>query len=151
MTKLRDPLTPYMALCDVSESLGWEGVASVSGKKVNYLRKLSDPEAGRDISIQTAIRLDAAHLRSGGIGAPFQAAHTHQVHVLSMDAICVTPTPILSAVAIAAKEIGEAVAAALDLAGHTCDQRARRTAIREAEEGIAAMHALLITLKRGAR
>lgn len=151
MTKERDNLTPYMALCDVAEVLGWEGVATVTGLSVSYLRKLSDPDITREISMQNAIRLDAAHLRGGGIGTPFVEAAIAQVQMLSADVDAECPIPILAAVSTAAKEIGEAVAAALQLAGESNNARARRTAIREAEEGLAAMLALLTTLKRGTK
>ena len=151
MTKRRDPLTPYRALCDVEELLGWDGIAGVTRKAISYLRKLSDPDAGRAITVQDAIRLDAAFLRAGGIGTPFLEAHTAQIELLVTEADPVPVSPLLSAISIAAKEIGEAVAAAIDLASHAEDPKARQTAVKEAEEGVAAMLALLTTIKRGGR
>ena len=60
MTKPRPPLTFERALTRIAELIGWDGCASVLGKSESYVRKLSDPDIERSISIQYARRLDAA-------------------------------------------------------------------------------------------
>lgn len=147
MTKPRQPLTPYRALCRIEEVLGWDGIASVIGKNEWHCRKMSDPDTGREISLRDAARLDAAFQRAGGIGAPLREAYDAALSSLSDQAV--DPTDLLSAASIAAKEAGEAVAAAIDFARRAGCRTTRAAAINEAEEGIAALHTLISALKAG--
>ena len=55
MTKLRRPLTPYRALSRIADLLGWDGAADVIEKSESAVRTFSDPDTGREISLQDAI------------------------------------------------------------------------------------------------
>lgn len=146
MTKIRKPLTPYRALCRIEEVLGWDGIAAIIDKNVWHCRKLSDPDTGREISVQDAIRLDAAFQRAGGVGFPLMEAHFAQLAMMSDPGIS---APLMTALTAAVKENAEGIAAALTLVEHADDLQARRTAITEVEESIEASLALLFLIKQG--
>lgn len=147
MTKVRQPLTPYRALCRIEEVLGWDGIATVIEKNVWHCRKMSDPDTGREISLRDAARLDAAYQRAGGIGAPLREAFDAMLDLMG-DADT-DPLDLLTASSRAAKEAGEAVAAALDAVRRDDCRAARENAVRETEEGIAAFHTLISALRAG--
>lgn len=141
MTKERRPLTPYRALSRIADLLGWDGCAEVIGKSEWSVRKFSDPDAGRAISLQDAIRLDAAYRRAGGHGAPLFECYAARLNLL-VDASEDHATLLLDTSGKAAKETGEAVAAAIAAAANTTDTAARLHAIVEVEEGLEALQAL---------
>ncbi|WJS98226.1 hypothetical protein [Novosphingobium humi] len=147
MTKIRQPLTPYRALCRIEEVLGWDGIATVIEKNVWHCRKMSDPDTGREISLRDAARLDAAYQRAGGIGAPLREAFDALLTSLSDQEV--DPADLLTASSRAAKEAGEAVSAALDAARREGCPVARRVAVKEAEEGIASLLSLISALNAG--
>jgi len=145
MTKLRAPLTPYRALTRIADLLGWDGCADLLGKSESQIRKLADPDAGREISYQDAIRLDAAYRRAGGCTAPLMECYAAR---LGLEASSPDDKRILLAASSkAAKETGEAVSAALDAAALAGDPAMRDTAIQEVKEGIESLHALLFGLQ----
>lgn len=146
MTKPRKPLTPYRALCRIEEMLGWDGIAAIIEKNVWHCRKLSDPDTGREISMQDAIRLDAAFQRAGGAGFPMMEAHFAQLAMLSQRD---RAGPLIAALSTAVKENAEGIAAALTLTEHADDKAARRRAITEVEESIEASLSLLFLIKQG--
>lgn len=146
MTKVRQPLTPYRALCRIEEMLGWDGIAAILAKNIWHCRKLSDPDTGREISVQDAIRLDSAFQRAGGAGFPMMEAHFAQ---LAMMADRDVAAPLVAAMTKAVKENAEGIAAALALVDHADDPAARRTAIREVEESVEASLSLLFLIKQG--
>ncbi|MBG6116229.1 hypothetical protein IWY39_000033 [Sphingobium sp. JAI105] len=148
MTKDRRPLTPYRALSRIADLLGWDGCAEVIGKSEWSVRKFSDPDAGRSISLHDAIRLDIAFRNAGGSGAPLFECYASRLDLLfgTEDGHLAC---LLDVSGKAAKEAGEAVAAALNAAANTCDPSARLKAITEIEEGIAAFQTVRATLGRG--
>lgn len=147
MTKERRPLTPYRALARIADLLGWDGCAEVIGKSEWSVRKFSDPDAGRAISFQDAIRLDAAYRRAGGDGAPLFECYAARVDLLA-GGDCAQAACILDASGKAAKETGEALGAAMSAASSAHDPAARLRAIVEVEEGLEALQALRSKLMR---
>lgn len=145
MTKDRRPLTPYRALSRIADALGWDGCAEVIGKSEWSVRKFSDPDAGRSISLHDAIRLDVAFRNAGGAGAPL-----FECYATRLDMLCGNEDTqlacLLDVSGKAAKEAGEAVAAALNAAANSHDPAARMKAISEIEEGIAAFQTVRTTL-----
>lgn len=147
MTKARRPLTPYRALCRISDLLGWDGCADVIGKSEWSVRKFSDPDTGREISLQDAIRLDAAYQRAGGNGAPLLECYSARLE-LELVHGSDRQKCLLDATSRAAKEAGEAISAALDAASRTNDPAAHLRAVNEAREGLEAMQSLVTSLER---
>lgn len=148
MTKRREPLTPHAALIEVASVLGFDGCAEVTGKKEWSLRKLSDPDTGRDISFRDAVRLDVAYRRDGGDGSPFLECFSAQIGVALADQDH-RPEELLRLTGCVSKEVGEAIAAAIELAGRRNDPGAYVRAVDEAREGLAKMQALVSSLERG--
>lgn len=147
MTKERTPLTPHAALLDIVKVLGYDGCAEVSGIKEWALRKMSDPDTGREISLRAAMRLDAAYRRAGGHGAPLFASYEA---FLELDqAEPESPEQLMMLSGEVSKEVGEAVAAALASASRANCPATRAKAIDEAREGLSRMHALVTSLERG--
>jgi hypothetical protein len=147
MTKERTPLTPHAALLDIVKVLGFDGCAEVSGIKEWALRKMSDPDAGRGISLRAAMRLDAAYRRAGGNGAPLFAAYEAFLELDQVEPESVEHLMMLSGEV--SKEVGEAVAASLAVASRTNCPATRAHAIDEAREGLAKMQLLVSSLERG--
>lgn len=141
MTKERRPLTPYWALTRIADRLGWDGCADVIEKSEWSVRKFSDPDAGREISLQDAIRLDAAYRRAGGEGAPLFECYGARLGLL-VDTSADSAKLLLDTSGKAAKETGEAIAAALQAACNSADANTFMRAIIEVEEGIEALFAL---------
>ena len=144
MTKRRKPVTFSDALTQVAAVLRWDVCAQILGVSENWVRKLSDPDAEREISLQSARRLDAAYLRAGGDGAPFHECYALQLE-LTAGMLSRCSADMINAVGIAVKENGEAVAAALH-AVENGTRGAREDAVREIQEGIQAMTLLLAKL-----
>lgn len=144
MTKLRQPVTFSDALTDIARMIGWDVCAQILGVSENWVRKLSDPDAEREISLQSARRLDAAYVRAGGEGAPFHDCYALQLELTAgLHSRC--SADMIQAVGKAVKENGEAVSAALHAVEHGTPG-ARREAVREVQESIQAMTALLARL-----
>lgn len=142
MTIARRPTTFSRALNDIAQLLGWDGCAEVLGKSESHVRKLGAPDTEREISLRDAVRLDTAYRRAGGEGAPLL-----ECYALKLDLhVPVQPASadyMLSGAAMAAKESGEAVAAAIELAGQISSPSARLRAVREIEEAITELTRLL--------
>lgn len=145
MTKIRRPLTPYRALSRIADLLGWDGCAEVIEKSEWSVRKFSDPDAGREISLQDAIRLDAAYRRAGGKGAPLFECYAARLELMA-DTTVDHAALLLDSSGKAAKETGEAISAALEAAANSKNPATRMRAITEVEEGMEALHALHVRL-----
>jgi hypothetical protein len=127
--------------------LGWDGCAEVVAKKETTLRKYSDPDTGRELSLRDAIRLDTAYRRAGGLGAPLFEAYATGVE-MGFPADQGNEDDLISAVANASKETGEAIAAAL-MAAQSGDPVLLAMGIKEAGEGVEALTTMLHQLQRG--
>jgi hypothetical protein len=148
MTKVRKPLTPYRALTEVIDVLGFDGCTEVTGKKEWQLRKMSDADTGRDISFRDAMRLDVAYRRAGGDGAPFLECFAARLEVELADEAD-RPDQLLRLTGNVSKEVGEAIAAAIELAGRRDDPAAYLRAVDEARQGLATVQSLVSSLERG--
>ncbi|MBB5985332.1 hypothetical protein [Sphingobium lignivorans] len=138
MTKRRPPLTFFAALVRAVELLGYDGIAQILGCSESLVRKLSDPDTEREISLRNARRIDEAYQRAGGDGAPFLECYALQLELAGSD-LRPSQADLLAAVGAAAKETGEAVAFALKaIENEGCDL-SRAQALREIEEGIASL------------
>lgn len=141
MTIPRRPATFARALSKIADLLGWDGCAAVLEKSESHVRKLGAPDTEREISLRDALRLDAAYRRSGGEGAPLLECYAI---LLDMGAPMVaSPDCMLYGAGRAAKEAGEAVAAAIALASDLSNPAARLAAQRETEEAINHLSRLL--------
>lgn len=142
MTIPRKPTTFARALTEVAMLLGWDECAEVLGKSESHVRKLGAPDTERELSLRDAVRLDAAYRRRGGEGAPLLECYALKLD-LRVPTQAASPDCMLTGSAKAAKESGEAVAAAIELAGNTSDPGARLRAVREVEEAITEFTRLL--------
>lgn len=141
MTIPRRPATFSRALWQIADLLGWDGCATVLERSESHVRKLGAPDTEREISLRDALRLDAAYRRAGGEGAPLLECYAI---LLDMGApIAPNPDCMLTGAGLAARETGEAVAAAIALAGDLSNPAARLCAQREIEEAINELSRLL--------
>ncbi|OCC25331.1 hypothetical protein MB02_01275 [Croceicoccus estronivorus] len=142
MTIPRKPTTFARALTEIALLLGWDECAEVLGKSESHVRKLGAPDTERELSLRDAVRLDAAYRRAGGEGAPLLECYALKLD-LRMPIQSASPHCMLTGSAKAAKESGEAVAAAIELAGNSNDPHVRMRAVREVEEAITEFTRLL--------
>ena len=142
MTLPRQPATFENALSDIAKVLGWDGCGTVLGKSESHVRKLGAPDTERELSLRDAVRLDAAYRRAGGEGAPLLECYALKLD-MGAPVAPASPDCLLSGAERAAKENGEAVAAAIGLATRSNDPAARLTAIREIEEAVNELSRLL--------
>jgi len=151
MTKRRAPLTYARALTRVAELLGWDGCAQViertDGRPVteNWVRKLSDPDAEREISLRNAFRLDAAYQRAGGEDAPFRDCYSLRLE-MEGDTGRASTSDLMSAASVAVKETGEAMSFTLAAIENSASKEHRVRALKELEEGIASLTAMAVKL-----
>ena len=134
MTKLRPPITPNNALTKIAAVIGWDTCASILGKAERTVRNWSDPDTEAEISLLDAMRLDAAHQRAGGDGAPLFECYALR---LEIDSRVANAPCLIEAAQTASKEAGEAISALL-LAAQSDNPVNRRNARRELEESISA-------------
>lgn len=143
MTLHRAPVTFERALATIAGELGWDGCADVLGKSESHVRKLGAPDTEREISLRDAMRLDQAWRRSGRQGAPLLECYALKMDIALPGASAPEPGHIAHGAGIAAKETGEAVAAAIEMAADLSNPKVRRRALKETEEGISALTRLL--------
>ncbi len=142
MTIPRKPMTFANALSDIARVLGWDGCATVLEKSESHVRKLGAPDTEREISLRDAVRLDAAYRRAGGEGAPLLECYAIKLE-MGAPLDLSTADCMLSGAGLAAKETGEAVAAAIALASDLSNPAARISAQREIEEAMNQLSRLL--------
>jgi hypothetical protein len=138
MTKEREPLTYERALTTIAALIGWDRCASTCGLAERTMRKLSEPDLERNISLVDAERLDRAYLDRGGDHAPF-----HRTFALRLG--LPDPEPVNCADALAraaaavATEAGDATSALIQAAMKPNCPVARRKARKEAREAMEAL------------
>lgn len=138
MTKLRRPVTFERALTRIADELGWDGCAAVLAKSESLVRKMSDPDIERELSLRDSLRLDAAWRRAGGSGAPLLECYALRLEI-ETSAARASADEILVAIGDSARETGEAVSAALDAINNMTSPAHRDRALREIEEGRVAL------------
>lgn len=145
MTKCRPPLTFELALTRIAGLIFWDGCAQLLGISESAVRKLSDPDIERQISMRNARRLDAAYQRAGGAGAPMLECYALQLE-MEGEAGSASLGELIATASDAARETGEAIAASMTAIERRGDTRSRDRALREIEEGIAALTAMAARL-----
>jgi len=145
VTKERQPLTFERALMRIAGQIGMDGCAQILGKSESAVRKLSDPDIEREISMRDARRLDAAYQRAGGAGAPLLECYALQLE-MGGDENRASLGEMIAAAGDAARETGEAIAAAMAAIERHGDRRLLTRALLEIEEGVASLTAMAARL-----
>ncbi len=150
MTKQRPPLTFENALTTVASLLGWPEVARICGQSERCVRNWSDQDTSAGIKLDAALELDRAYEEAGGDGAPFLLCYSIR---LEADLLAARPgrKALSEATALAAKEGGEAIAAAIAAARPGASMTDVALAERELEESISAQTNALAALRAGRR
>lgn len=140
MTKTRPPLTFELGLTRIAGLIGWDRVAALAGQEERTVRNWSDPDTGpsaEQIPLGTSLRLDAAYRAAGGPDAPMLDCYALRF-ATELGGCGHDLSELAMRIADAAKEGGEALAAAIRAAlpGASDEQLAR--AILEFQESISA-------------
>jgi len=141
MTKAREPTTFEDAILRIVDRIGWAAAADAVGKGERVVRNWSDPDMDREPTISEALALDAAYRAAGGGNPPPMAA----VYMARLDRAASPPSnaaEIGAATALAAKEAGEAIAAAVAASLAGADQKSRTIADKEVGQAIDALQTL---------
>jgi len=145
VTKLRTPLTFADAMTRVAGAIGWAEAARVTRRSDRTLRAWSDPELTPTPPIALALDLDAAFRAAGGDGAPFQEAYDFQLDV-ARERQDACRHALAADIAVVARELGQAVAAAMALLQSSASSRDVHRAFAEVAEAAAALDALQLRL-----
>ena len=135
MTKLRAPMTYELALTRVAGLIGWDTAATIVGQSERTVRNWSDPDAAANIRMDSAEALDIAFQQAGGQGAPFLDVYSLRLNTALADTLGCADA-IARATEVAAKEGGEAVAAAIRASRPDATHTDFVLAEREIEEDI---------------
>lgn len=138
MTKEREPLTYERALTTIAALIGWDICASTCGLAERTIRKLSEPDLERNISLVDAERLDRAFIDRGGNHAPFHRTFALRLGLPDSEPLS-SSEALAQAAAIVAKESGDATSALIKAATKPNCRTTRRTARKEAREAIEAL------------
>lgn len=150
MTKVRPPLTFENALVTVAGTIGWPAAAKICGFAENTVRNWSDQDTTAKLPLEGAYRLDLAYQRAGGEGAPFLQCYATRVDAERW-AENSDRQALVAGAARAAKEDGEAIAAALIAADPSATHADFILAERELEEAIGTKKNLLTRIRALAR
>lgn len=139
MTKPREPLTYERALSKIATAIGWDIAAAACGVSERTIRKWSEPDLERNISLVDAERLDRAFLERGGDHAPFHRTFALRAGLIDPDPDPASGAALAISAAKVAKESGDATAALIKAAAKPGCTATRRIARREAHEAIEAL------------
>lgn len=146
MTKRRTALTFENALSKVAGHIGWTKVSEICGQAERTVRNWSDPDTTANIRLDSALQLDIEFHKAGGEGAPFLVCYATHV-----DAQRLASSPgveaLVAAAAKAAKESGEAIAAALRVSRPDAETADFAIAEREIEESLEALNHSLAAVR----
>ncbi len=112
MTDLRLPTTFAHAVTRIAGRLRWDGAAAIVGRRERSVRRWSEPRGVAHLSIESAVRLDAAWAAAGGEGAPLLEAYAAQLEQRVAERTACHRL-LADELALAMTEDGEAAAAAL--------------------------------------
>lgn len=146
MTKLRPPITHELALTRVAGVIGWDRVAEICQHGQSAVRKWTDPDMRPSVedkvTLVQARNLDREYRAAGGAGSPMLQC---QALLLEAETLAASPNAaeVAKAAQKAAKESGEALAAAFASAMPDADDADFAAAEKELEESIAAKTVLL--------
>lgn len=142
MTQLRAPRTYPEAITRIAGVIGWDRVRQITGRAERSVRYWSQPNCKTVPPIDQAQRLDAAYIAEGGQGSPFFDAFEFQLGLqIARQEACTRE--LLAEIAIATKECGDAIAAALGVVSSNASPRSAHRAFAEAEEAARALDAVM--------
>lgn len=133
MTKTRAPVSIENALFKVLGQLGIEECCEVTARKAHYLRALADPDKREQLTVTDAIKLDLAHLRSGGGGAPIYETIALIIKAAHGELFRDAETIARQAQAVI-REGGDAHVALFEAAQPSASDATLRNSLRELEE-----------------
>lgn len=141
MTKAREPSTFEDAILRVVDRIGWAAAADAVGKGERVVRNWSDPDMDRRPDIEEALALDKAYQAAGG-GDPPPMLAVYLTLIDRHQARAADPAEIAIATGLAAKESGEAIAAAVIASQPGASGKDRVVADKEIGDAVAALQAL---------
>ncbi len=142
MTLLRAPRTYSEAITRIAGVIGWDRICKITGRANRTVRHWSQPNCLTVPPIDQAQALDAAYIAEGGQGAPFFDAFEFQLGLqLERQEACTRE--LLAEIAIATKECGDAIAAALGVVSSNASPLNAHRAFAEAEEASRALDAVM--------
>lgn len=141
MTKAREPSTFEDAILRIVDRIGWAAAADAVGKGERVVRNWSDPDMDRQPSIEDALALDKAY-RSAGGGDPPPMLAVYLTLIDRHQAPVADAAEIAAATGAAAKEMGEAIAAAVAASQPGADGRTRAVADKEIGDAVVALQVL---------
>lgn len=144
MTKRRDPSTVDDAILRIAARIGWDRAAEAVGKGERVVRYWTDPDLGREPTFSEAMALDLAYIRDGGGEPPLLALYQLRLERAVQDRP--DQEALVNATSLAAKEVGEALAATIQASQPGAPETVRAIADREVGEACEALLQLRRTL-----
>ncbi|GAN12446.1 MULTISPECIES: hypothetical protein [Sphingomonas] len=142
MTQLRAPRTYPDAITRIAGAIGWEEVCRITGRALRSARYWSQTNCKTVPSIAQAQALDAAYIAAGGQGSPFFDAFEFQLGIqIERQEACTRE--LLGEIAVASKEFGEAMAAAIRITQSNASPLDVHRALAEVEQSAGAIDALM--------
>jgi len=146
MTKPRAPLSFSLAIRQIIELIGCPAAARATRRAVRTVLHWSESDRSSLPRLDRAIALDRAFLAAGGGYPPILASYARQLEIDMADLLA-CPTALTDAIALAARETGEAVSASIHVTLSGASAAAINLAIAETEEGMGSLTGLLARLK----
>lgn len=142
MTQLRAPRTYAEAITRIAGVIGWEEIRRITGRADRAVRYWSQPNCKTVPPIDQAQQLDAAYIAAGGPGSPFFDAYEFLLgKQIERQEACTRE--LLAEIAIATKECGDAIAAALGVVSSNASPLNAHRAFAEAQEASRALDAVM--------
>lgn len=138
MTLARDPLTFPKAISTIAGVLGYPRMAEIVSRSERLVRKWSHPLAKAHPTVAQGVTLDAAFVEAGGESAPISETYLQLLDREVSERVA-NRLALTVAVATAAKESGEAIAAALAVTNPGTGPREVHRAETELEEAQSSM------------
>lgn len=136
--KPRDPHSWADAVTRIAGAIGWQEAAYAVRKSEATVRAWSDADTGKRPSLDQALALSAAYAATGADDAPFVDAFEFQIDA-RVDARDPCRRALTADVALVAREVGEAIAAALHCStpgSSPLDEHQALAHAREAEQAV---------------
>ena len=112
MTLVRDPLTFSKAISTIAGRIDFPAMAAIVGRSERLVRKWSHPQSNAHPTVAQGVALDLAFIEAGGETAPISETYL-QLLDRGIGERVASRLALTVAVATAAKENGEAIAAVL--------------------------------------
>ena len=142
VTQLRAPQTYDEAITRIAGVIGWDRICQLTGRALRSARYWSQPNCKTVPSIAQAQALDAAYIAAGGAGSPFLDTFEFQLgQQLQRQEACTRE--LLTEIAVATKECGDAMSAALGVVSSNASPLSAHRAFAEVVEAQRAIDALM--------